>query len=148
MENIKKNKKEIIMDYKQFVEKREKEISKFPMAFAFNKQQLVKAMEKLKVSSPKELINIPAGGIIRKKDIPEYKALVKKLNDENRKMMANDSFLYDAMVYEMLNHEYPISLDITSVLDALGLSLKEFQTDRVQKIFNKAKIKAYEKIIW
>lgn len=135
------------MNYVEFKEKRQKEIDKLPMYFAFSDKQFKELMAKLGYDSEdkflKDITSIGGGSIIFKKDIELIMNTFKRIDKELSEKLKNDEFLESAFIYELGNHEYCITCDISDTLDALDISYDEYKThDRIQRIAKKA-IKNY-----
>lgn len=131
--------------YSEMKARHQKEVNAFPMGFAFSNEQFEKEMERLGVSSPKELLSIGYGGFIRKSDKQAYLDLMNKIHDEEKEFKKQDKNLLDMFVYEMGNHEYQISRDEEEVLNACGIDVDEFcEDERMKKLFIKAKKKFFK----
>lgn len=102
-------------------------ITKFPMFFAFNEEQLKEGMKKLKVTSHSELLSIGAGGFIRKKDREAFREMMKKNETEHVDKMKDEKYVYNMFRYELANHEYCITYDYEDTLDSLGLTMADVQ---------------------
>lgn len=121
--------------------KREKQlkINNFPMMFAFSKEQLENGKIKLGVKDNNELLSIGGGGFIRKIDKEEFNNLIIQLDNELKEKLNNDEFLFQALLYEIANHEYCYSYDLTDSLEVLGLKEIDVRADeRMNNILNKA----------
>ena len=129
--------------YSIFKRARQQKVNEFPMMFAFSKEQLEEGKAKLGVTDNKELLSIGAGGFIRKSDKNEFDNLFIQLDKELSENLNDDEFLYDAFLYEIANHEYCYSCDLTDSLEVLGLTVEQVRADnRMNSILNKA-IRAY-----
>ena len=129
--------------YSIFKRAKQQKVNEFPMMFAFSKEQLEEGKAKLGVTDNKELLSIGAGGFIRKSDKNEFDNLFIQLDKELSENLNDDEFLYDAFLYEIANHEYCYSCDLTDSLEVLGLTVEQVRADnRMNSILNKA-IKAY-----
>jgi len=127
------------MTYVEFRERQQREINDFPMAAAFSEKQLEEAMQKLNVQSPKELVHVAGGMLIRRDDQKDLLALLKRHDDEWKQAMKNDDLLQEAFIYEMGNHEYCLTMDREDTLNALQITDEEFLADiRLRGIFSKA----------
>ena len=125
--------------YSMFKKAKQQKVNEFPMMFAFSKEQLEEGKAKLGVTDNKELLSIGAGGFIRKTDKEEFENLFIKLDMELAEELNDDEFLYDAFLYEIANHEYIYSCDLTDALEVLGLKVEEVRADdRMNSILNKA----------
>ena len=125
--------------YSIFKRARQQKVNEFPMMFAFSKEQLEEGKAKLGVTDNKELLSIGAGGFIRKSDKNEFDNLFIQLDKELSENLNDDEFLYDAFLYEIANHEYCYSCDLTDSLEVLGLTVEQVRADnRMNSILNKA----------
>lgn len=135
--------------YLELKERQQNESNNLPIYFAFGQSQIDELVQKLGFTSEDELLEnvftIGAGSIILKKDkkpvLDTFKRHEKELNDN----MLNDDFLQSAFEYELANHEYIITYDISDTLRALGIPMEIYQkNNRYQKIMKKA-ISNYKK---
>ena len=129
--------------YSIFKRAKQQKVNEFPMMFAFDNKQFEEGKAKLGVTDNKELLSIGAGGFIRKSDKNEFDNLFIQLDKELSENLNDDEFLYDAFLYEIANHEYCYSCDLTDSLEVLGLTVEQVRADnRMNSILNKA-IRAY-----
>jgi hypothetical protein len=114
-------------------ERHQQEINEFPMFFAFGNQQFEEGIRKLGLepSDTDKIYNIGAGGYIRKTDAKRLQEIFDRHERELRNAMANEKFAYDAFDYELGNHEYVITYDITDTLNALGFTIEEVENDEM-----------------
>ena len=141
--------------YLEFKEEQQNKINKLPIYWAFGQEQLNELMEKLNIKNDDELKEKCFGifgGLALKEDKQLIINTFKQNNEELKERLKNDDFLRDALEYELANHEYIITFDITDALDVLGITHKEYQTNkRINKIVKEA-IKNYkedmEKLGW
>lgn len=129
--------------YKKMKEKHENEINEFPMFFAFSKKQFNEGMKKLDLE-PSETNKIykfgSTGGFYRKSDSKSLHKMLNRQDKEMREAIANDeNFIFDMFDYELANHEYTYTHDVSDTLDALGLTLDEVKADeRLSSALEKA----------
>ncbi len=112
------------MTYIELQKRHADEIAAFPHAFAFNQVQLDEAREKL----GKNLVHIFAGLYIRISDYNAYKEMMERHNAETNEFLGQKENFIDALVYEMGNHEYIVTYDISEPLRALGV----FELDKTK----------------
>ena len=117
-------------EYLDLKKKHEKEVSDFPIAYAFNDEQLKEALIKLGVKSTKECVTVFGHGDIVKKE--DAKRLIQLLTDHSneiqRKMLEDSELAQAAFLYEMDNHEYAINYDgDEDVLRCFGWTLDELE---------------------
>jgi len=124
--------------YKQMKNAISENYSKFPIKWAFSGSQLEDAMRELKVNSTSELLKVACGGLIRKTDLDAYKKMLAD-NQKMREDFLNASYenFFDAILYELHNHEYGYSYDAEPALNALGLDESELNEMQL-KAFNEA----------
>lgn len=121
-------------DYKKMKEKHQEEINEFPMFFAFNNKQFDEGMKKLGLA-PSEEDKIyrlcGTGGYYRKTDATKLNEMFKRHEEEMRKEMAeDDDFIFEMFNYELSNHEYIYTQDVSDTLNALGLMVDEVKNDK------------------
>lgn len=136
--------------YTELKAKHQKEVSNFPLFFAFGVNQFNEMLDKMDIKSMEEakekILSMGAGCYILKKDVPAYDAMVERQEKERKQARKDKGFqyYYDAFLYELGNHEYCVTADLTDTLDALGMTLKEISKDEVKK---SALLKAMEEYI-
>lgn len=117
--------------YVEMNKRHREEINRFPIKFAFTNEQFKEGMEELGLNENDEdkIVGIGAGGFIRKTDLESYKEIKKKHQEEFKEAIENDKigdkFIKGMFLYELNNHEYGYTRDITDTLDCLGLSEKD-----------------------
>lgn len=133
-------------DYKQYKKNRQEDFNKLPIYWAFGEQQFKELLQKLKLQDTpedlKKLVNIGCGGLMLKSDLP----LLKNHNQTFSKevllfwLTHNFKFAYSAFKYEMSNHEYYYTCDITDTLESLNITFEDIQKNGYLKMaFLKAK---------
>lgn len=137
------------MRYEELRARQQKEVDSLPMYFAFGQNQFEELMHKLGFENEekfkKNIFTIGAGSIILNKDKEKVLNTFLEHDKEMLKAFENDDFLMSAFEYELGNHEYIITYDISDTLRALGISSKEYQeNERYQNIMTQA-IKNYKK---
>lgn len=130
--------------YEEFKERQQKETNNLPIYFAFGNAQLQEKADELGFKSIDDMINnvvgIGAGGFCKKEDHQNIINTFKKHDEELKENLKNDEFLKSAFRYEMSNHEYVVTYDVSDTLRALGITLEEYQkSERMQKLFKEAK---------
>lgn len=132
------------MKYYELKDKQQKEINELPIKFAFSDEQFKEVINYFNVKEEEikeKLVSVPGGGFMLKTDLPKLKETFINHAKEINQAMTEDSFLIDAINYELANHEYCITGDITDTVEVLGLDMND---TRVIKCFNIA-IKDYER---
>ena len=131
------------MRYEELKAKHQQEVNNLPIYFAFGQKQINEIIEKLGFKDEEELkknvFTIGAGSIILNKDKDKVLNTFLEHDKEMIKAFENDDFLLSAFEYELANHEYIITYDITDTLGALGIKLTEYQENkRFQEIMQQA----------
>lgn len=121
--------------YEVLREKQQEEFNSFPFMWAFNKKQFAEGMEQLglKETDTDKIYAIGGGGYIRKTDSDKLKEMCDRHTEEMKKAIAEDTtgdgFIFDMFNYELANHEYSYTGDITNTLECLGLTEEEVNAD-------------------
>ena len=120
--------------YREMKERHRKEISDFPMFFAFNDKQFAEGMKKLglKPTDTKKIYRLgDTGGFYRKSDSEMLKSMFLRHTLELDEAIADDTtgegFIFDMFFYELANHEYCITMDYEDTLGALGLTIDQIR---------------------
>ena len=139
------------MNYKEFKEKQAEEFNEFSKdnIIIILESTKEKALAKLESEglTVEDIVNLGAGTYLKKEAVPEYEALVEKLDKEKHEyVLAN---VYEAVNYECWNYEIEISLsytysDVPSIL--LGLTAEEIEEhkEEINKAFKDYKKEFYE----
>lgn len=117
--------------YTTLKSKHQKEVDEFPFGFAFNQKQFDEMMEKfgLTPDDTDKIYKIGGGGYIRKTDSEAMNEMFERHEAERKAAMQDDEYLYEMFNYELANHEYCITYDLSDTLDALGLTMDEVNAD-------------------
>lgn len=121
--------------YEMLKNKHQEEFNKFPIGFAFNKQQFVDQMNKLGLTEKDidKIVPLNGGGFIRKSDVIGFSNLIEKFDKEMKEAIDKDKdgtgFIKDMFYYELGNHEYIITCDLTETLDSLDLTMKDLKSN-------------------
>ena len=118
------------MNYRQayldLQKKQQDELTNFPMAYAFNEQQMEEALEKLGATKEECVTVFGYGDIVKRTDAKALLAMMDRHTKELKEAMKNVEFAEAAFLYEMDNHEYAINWSgDDDVLDCFGLSFEE-----------------------
>jgi len=122
--------------YNELRDRQQKEYNAFPVAFAFSNEQFDNEMIRfgLKPTDTNKVVSIGYGGFIRKSDLNDYKAMLKRHQMQREKAIAEDKdglgYVKDMFDYELANHEYGYTYDLEPTLDALGLTIEEINKDK------------------
>ena len=123
--------------YQQLKAEQQKEFNDFPCFFAFNERQFKEGKEKLGVKEDEELCSTGVGMIIRKEDVERLKAMTEGFSTALATNLEDEVFLFDAVSYEIANHEYVITGDLDESLDILGLQYDKL-TKEQRAVISKA----------
>ena len=117
--------------YTELKFKHQAEVDAFPFGFAFNQKQFDEMMEKfgLTPDDTDKIYSIGGGGYIRKTDSDAMHEMFDRHEAERKTAMQDDEYLYQMFNYELANHEYSYTYDLTDTLEALGLTIDEVNAD-------------------
>jgi len=123
--------------YNELKEAHQKEVNDFTgIFFAFNNDQFREGMEKIGLteSDTDKIFSLGfGGGYILKSKSKEFAQMFKRHNAELKEFKKNEKQLFDALVYELDNHEYGYTGDPTDALDALGLTINNVDPALLKK---------------
>lgn len=119
-------------NYLEMKRRHEKEVNSFPMMFAFNNEQFKEGMEKLglKENETDKIYSIGGGGYIRRSDSKSLSELMNKHDREfDEAVKESDDFIFEMFDYELSNHEYCVTYDVSDTLRALGFTHEEVKAN-------------------
>ena len=126
--------------YVDMMKRQQQELSDFPIAYAFNEEQLEEALIKLNATKEECVTYMNMGDIIKRTDIPAFKAMLRRHTEELQTAMQNEEFAEAAFLYEMDNHEYAINWDgDADVLSALCLDAKLLKEYGLENAYRRAR---------
>lgn len=122
--------------YKEFKDRQQEEFNKFSndhIFYAFSKEQFSEGMKKLGLDPEEDQGKIyglaGTGGFYKKTDAKAVRAMFDRLEKEKQEALANDQtgegFIYEMFSYELANHEFIITGDLSETLEAIGLTVEE-----------------------
>ena len=118
--------------YTELKAKHQAEVDAFPFGFAFNQKQFDEMMTKWGLTSDDtdKIYSIGGGGYVRKSDAEAMNKMFER-HELERKMARKhgDDYLFEMFNYELANHEYSYTYDLTDTLEALGLTMDEVNAD-------------------
>lgn len=131
--------------YLELKNKHQKEINNFPIGFAFSEEQFNEMMINKFGLSPEDtdkIYDLGGGGYVRKIDANAlYEILERHAKEREIARTENkDDYLYHMFDYELANHEYNYTGDVTDTLDVLGLTMEDIEA-------NKQMLKAFKRAI-
>jgi hypothetical protein len=117
--------------YSELKAKHQAEVDSFPLGFAFSEKQFEEMMEKwgLTPDDTDKIYHIGMGGYVRKSDAEAMHEMFARHDAEHKAAMQDDEYLFSMFNYELANHEYCVTYDVTDTLDALGLTLEEINAN-------------------
>lgn len=117
--------------YTELKSKHQAEVNAFPLGFAFNQSQFDEMMKKwgLKPTDIREILSIGGGGYVRKDDAKAMHEMFDRHEAEHKAAMQDDEYLFSMFNYELANHEYSYTYDLTDTLEALGLTMDEINAN-------------------
>ena len=132
--------------YIDFKERQQQEVNNFPIAYAFNDEQLQRALEKLGVESTRECVTVFGhGDIVKKEDAPKLVAMLRRHTKEMQEALLDETFAEAAFLYEMDNHEYAINWDgDDDVLNCFGLDFEKLKEMNLIGAYNRARKSHYK----
>ena len=98
-------------EYLDLQKRQQQELEDFPIAYAFNKEQLERALEKLGATREECVTYMNHGDVMKRTDVPAFKAMLKRHTEEIHEALKDEEFAEAAFLYEMDNHEYAINWD-------------------------------------
>jgi hypothetical protein len=124
------------MTYAEFTQAQQNDFDSFNMLFAFSQEQLNEGL-KSRGWEGQKLTRIMGGGFILASDKNKFSALLDSREKALKDFLSVDEQFFDAIRYELYNHEYGYTGDANSALEALGLCIGAM-TDTQQKLLFKA----------
>ena len=106
--------------YVEMVKRHSEEFNSLPIKFAFRETQFNTMLKEFKCK-PKDLYSLGGGGYYKKTDSKLVISYFNRVYKEKKEAYEDFDFVYDAFYYELGNHEFGISRDIDSILDALDI---------------------------
>jgi hypothetical protein len=127
-------------NYRDFKKEQQDKVDNFPIIFAYSNKQLDEGKLKLGIKDNKELVSIGAGGYLKKTDRKSFDELFNQLEVDKVNWFKNSDNLFNALVYELNNHEYCITGDATDTLESLGLDINNLtkEQDKILRLATRA----------
>ena len=98
----------------------------FPLFFACGKQQFEEKVKQLGIAPGEKIVSLSACSYLRKSDEANYLQLCKRHKQERQDAVAADKtgsgYIYQMFRYELSNHEYGYTGDLSDTLRFLGLT--------------------------
>lgn len=109
--------------------------------FAFNEEQFKEGLKRIRDLAndyESKFVSIGAGGFVLKSKIEEFENILNQNEKERKAFKKDEKKLIDAIAYELQNHEYCITGDVTDALSSLDLKLEDVPKDVLKKAIKKA----------
>jgi len=123
--------------YKILRDRQQREVNAFPFFFAFSEKQFTEGMKSFGLSAGEEskLYSLGGtGGFYRRTDHDRLHEMFDRHAEEHQTAVDGDTtgegYIYEMFSYELANHEYTYTNDISSTLDALGLTAEDINADK------------------
>lgn len=123
------------MTYEQLKDKHREEMNSFKgVFFAFSNEQFAEGMKKLGLSieDTGKIFKTGFGGYILRDRHGAFADMLARFKREESEFYADPKNLYNAIVYELLNHEYCVTYDQSDALEALGLKAEDIDSELLQ----------------
>ena len=118
--------------------KHQAEVDAFPLGFAFSQEGFARVMAEwgLTPEDTDQLVRIGGGGVVRKTDADAFVEMMARHAQEMQAAVdadqTGDGFVVQMFNYELGNHEFTYTGDVTDTLSALDLT--EDMVDADQKL--------------
>ena len=128
-------------EYLDLKSRHRKEFDEFPIAYAFNDEQLKEALNKLGATKEECVSVFGHGDIVRREDAKALIALLDRQQKELiRHILDDEAFAEAAFLYEMDNHEYAINWSADEdVLDCFGITFEKINQWGLQRAYRRAR---------
>ena len=137
------------MNYRQayldLQKKQQDEFNNFPIAYAFNEQQMEEALKKLGATKEECVTVFGHGDIVKRTDAKALLAMMKQHTKDLQEAMKDPDFAEAAFLYEMDNHEYAINWSADEdVLACFNFSWADIRKLGLQMAYDRARNKHME----
>ena len=124
--------------YKAMKDRHQNEVNALPLAFAFSKEQYRAKLDAWNITEEEAnngaILGIGGGGFIRSSDRDLVIGTFERIHDEEQAAIAadttGDGFIYQMFLYELNNHEFSYTGDISETLEALGITAEEVNSNK------------------
>ena len=133
-------------EYLDLKRRHEKELERFPIAYAFNDKQLEEALEKLGATKDECVSVFGHGDIVKRENAKTLVDLLERQREELLQRIKDDPiFAEAAFLYEMDNHEYAINwTGDEDVLDCFGITFDNIREWDLEYAWSMARRKHME----
>ena len=135
-------------EYLDLKKKHEKEMSEFPIAYAFNEKQLEEALTKLGATKEECVSVFGHGDIVKRENARPFVEMLERQTEEIKQRLIDDiEFAEAAFLYEMDNHEYAINWSADhDVLDCFCINWEFIQKHGLQMAYDSARNKHFKQM--
>ena len=135
-------------EYLDLQKRHQKELEDFPIAYAFNDQQLEEALKKLGATKEECVTVFGHGDIVKKEDAKRLVEMLENQREEMLQRIRDDvHFAEAAFLYEMDNHEYAINWSgDEDVLSCFGITFEKINCWGLQMAWTSARKKHFEQM--
>lgn len=128
-------------EYLDLRKRHQKEFEDFPIAYAFNDEQLKEALEKLGATKEECVTVFGHGDIVKRENAKTLVELLDHQQDELIRHLLDDAeFAEEAFLYEMDNHEYAINwTGDEDVLACFGITFEKINRWGLQRAYRRAR---------
>lgn len=131
--------------------KHQEEVNAFPMKAAFSDEQFENILREWGYSREnytEHIITIGAGMYMKKDDLPAFREMCRRHRSELTTAVSEDKtgdgFVYQMFYYELCNHEFAYTEDLSDTLSSLGYTMEQVNSNPVLLAgLNKAINKVY-----
>tara|TARA_R110002020_G_scaffold86389_1_gene213004 strand:- start:99 stop:491 length:393 start_codon:yes stop_codon:yes gene_type:complete len=121
--------------YQELKTRQQNELNAFDhIFFAFSNKQFEEGLKRLDTDT-KGIFSLGGGCYVLKSHANDLDALFTRHQQELKEHRKSRKNLLESLVYELRNHEFCITYNVTDALESLGLALGDIPKD----ILNKAK---------
>ena len=133
-------------EYLDLKKKHQNEFDEFPIAYAFNDEQLKESLEKLGATKEECVTVFGHGDIVKRTDAKALLALLDRQDEEMKQRLRDDpDFAEAAFLYEMDNHEYAINWSADEdVLACFNITFEDINKWGLQMAYRRAREKHME----
>ena len=130
-------------EYLDLKKRHQKEFEDFPIAYAFNDEQMKEALEKLGATKEECVTVFGHGDIVKRADAKDLIALLDRQDKEMKASLRKDpEFAEAAFLYEMDNHEYAINWSADEdVMAAFNINFDFIRKHGLQLAYDQARNK-------
>ena len=135
-------------EYLDLKKKHEKEVSEFPIAYAFNEKQLEEALEKLGATKEECVSVFGHGDIVKRENAKSFVEMLERQTEEIKQKLIDDiEFAEAAFLYEMDNHEYAINWSADEdVMDCFCINWDFIRRHGLQMAYDSARDKHFKQM--